>query len=227
MPRVGIYSSKQANAPHLEQVLMRFGFRVSTLGNSDLAILSITDFDALYLPGGWYQFDAPIVERIQGFVREGGGCVGSCCGSILVAGQLALIRARVLNCNIRGRIYLEPQQGEHDILKAVVQPCKRHDKRRWEPIAVTHLGGPLIVAEERDDIIASYDTSGEVGAIVAASYGAGRAVAIASHPELKLANVPDADYDALKNQPLPQGDTQLLIRNATLWATGNEVPEEF
>jgi glutamine amidotransferase-like uncharacterized protein len=215
---VGMYHGSGANPRALTRALRQFGFRVIAVRANDLQDLTHPLFDVLYLPGGWYRFDDAINKSIRAFVRKGGGCVGSCAGSYLVAGPIGLIKARLLRGNFRGRIYLEPQQGDHPILANVAQRCTRHNQRQWEPVAVTHLGGPLIFPRRRDTILASYDAEGEIGALVADDLSKGRTVAIASHPELALASLPAADHRALKHQILPQGDTKLLIRDAVSWA---------
>ena len=222
---IGIYSDEGANSTKLARTLKNWGFAVSPLKQRDLTAKVLRDFDLLYLPGGWYQFDDSANEAIISYVAQGGGCIGSCAGSYLVAGRIPLIPGRVLRSTFRGRLYLEPQQGDHPILKGVVHPCARHHERQWEQIAVTHLGGPFIFPDNPAHIVASYDTEGEIGAIVAASVGKGRAVAIASHPELAVAALPVSDSSNLRRTHklslLPQGNAKLIVRNAVLWATGD------
>lgn len=225
MVEIALYADQGANPRKLARALRNWGFAVTLIKRPDLPQLTANSFDLLYLPGGWYRFSETLNEQIRDFVLTGGGCIGTCAGAYNVAGYIPVIPGRVLRANFRGRLYLEPQQGSHPILRGVVQRCTRHKDRRWEPIAATHLGGPLILPEDRDSIVASYDLEGELGALVAASVGNGRAVAIASHPELPLAPLPRMDSSRRTQKPLPQGDESLIVRNAVLWATKHRVPK--
>jgi len=202
------------------ETLTGFGFAVERLGAERIGSLSREAIQVLYLPGGWYRFQATDIERVRAFVAGGGGCVGTCAGSYLIAGELGLVPGRASLANMRGRIYIEPQRGEHPILEGVVQRCTRHNQRQWEPIALTHLGGPFMFPDDRSTIVASYDGDGQVGALVAAPYARGRAVAIASHPELPVAELPIEDPSRLHSTPLPQGEVRLMLRNAVHWAAG-------
>jgi len=224
LPRIAMFGSGKANFAPLAQLLERHGFPITVFDVAKLEADAEWAADVLYLPGGWYRFEDSLNRRIVDYVRQGGGCVGTCAGSYLVAGYIPIIPGRVLRANIRGRVYLEPQQGDHPILDGVVHRCTRHNERKWEQIAVTHLGGPLIFPEDRSNIIASYDTEGEIGAIVAADIGKGRAVALASHPELPLADLPAADtarqHDKARDM---QGDESRIVLNAVLWAARQTV----
>lgn len=226
MLRIRLFHGEGATPESIEAALSSFGFDVSAIGIGNLAELSSDETEVLYLPGGWYRFDSKINSAIGRFVRGGGACVGTCAGSYLVAGDLNLIPSRVLRPNIRGRVYLEPQQCTHPILRGVVQPCRRHHHRpHGEPLAMTHLGGPFLLPEDKDSVVLSYDFEGEIGALLAAEVGEGRAVAIASHPELDVSALPSGDTvdrAAHSVDKLPQGDVRLLMRNAVLWAARRE-----
>ena len=224
--RVAMYSGEGTDPDPLVRALVGWGFQVRKIGPDDLRGLRRDAFDVLYFPGGWYRLEDDVNAAVLRYVQEGGGCVGTCAGAYVVAGHIPIIPGRVLRSNMRGRLYLEPQQGDHPILRGAVQPCRRHSGRKWEPIAVTHLGGPLILPDDKSAIIASYDFEGEVGAIVAARIGKGRAVALASHPELRLAALPGDDPVRKGPETLLQGDEMLIVRNAVLWAAGVEVPQE-
>lgn len=226
--KISVYHDQGSNPPRIIAALHSFGWETVAIERAELANLSPDDTQVLYLPGGWYQFDEVTYRALRRFVSEGGGCVGTCAGAYLVGGASGLIPGRVLRPNIRGRVYIEPRQGEHPILRDVVRPCTRHDKRpHGEQIAVTHLGGPFLLPEDKSAIIASFDFEGEIGAIAAAPLGKGRAVAIAPHPELPLADLAAADVlDRVTHSEanLPQGNAALLVRNAVLWAAGQDIP---
>jgi glutamine amidotransferase-like uncharacterized protein len=224
--KIALYAGHGTHPRLLARALRGWGFPVTLVRDEDIEELGRSDFGLLYLPGGWYQFGQKANQAILDFVREGGGCVGSCAGAYLVAGTIPVIPGRVLRSNVRGRLYLEPQAGNHPILRGIVRKCLRHKGRRWEPIAVTHQGGPMMFPADPSHIVASYDWEGEVGAVVAAPVGRGRAVAISSHPELPLASLPRSDPARKGGQPLRQGDQRLLVRNAVLWALKRRVPKE-
>jgi glutamine amidotransferase-like uncharacterized protein len=219
---VRVYHGNGADPEHIEAALCGFGFAVAPIFDDEMRRLTPVTMQVLYLPGGWYQFGQSVNSAITNYVRQGGGIVGTCAGSYLVGSKIGLFPSRTLRANFRGRLYLEPRQKNHPILNGVVQPCTRHANRPYgEPIAVTHLGGPLIFPEDKSQIVLSYDFEGEAGALVAAEVGQGRAVAIASHPELPLAELPTADMldRALHGERnLPQGDARLLMKNAVTWA---------
>jgi hypothetical protein len=219
-----MFAGEGANPARLTACLRRFGMEVREVGIPGLDALHPGE-DVLYLPGGWYSFGPEEKEAIVAFVKAGGGCVGSCAGAYNVAGKIPVIPGRVLRNNMRGRLYVEPQRGDHPILRGVVRPCTRHKDRQWEPIAMTHLGGPFMLPDDPGTIVASYDVEGRIGAILAAGIGAGRAVALASHPEHPLADLPASDTKRNDPASLPQGDATLLVRNAVLWAAGVAVPE--
>jgi len=227
--KVGMYHGSGANHQAMFYYLGKWGFDVQLVGKDQLTNLPAAGIDVLFLSGGWYRFDETIYAALRAFVDEGGGVVSSCAGAYLVAGDSGIIPGRVHNNNIRGRVYMEPQQGEHPILKHVVRPCTRHNKRKFESIAMTHHGGPMIFPQDRSHIILSFDIEGEVGSLVAADRGKGRAVAIAPHPEYPLAALPEADVKRLNDRPYDQqGQEWQIIRNAVLWAARREqeIPSE-
>jgi glutamine amidotransferase-like uncharacterized protein len=224
MLRVAMYAGKGTNPNRLARALRGWGFDVTRIDEDALTRSGLKRFDVLYLPGGWYRFGAEANAAVLHFVKAGGGCVGSCAGAYLVGGYIPIIPGRVLRANFRGRLYLEPQRGSHPILRGVVRRCTRHQDRRWEPIAVTHLGGPMILPRDKKAVVASYDVEGEIGAIVAAEVGRGRAVAVASHPELRLVPLPAGEGRRRRRRPLLQGHAAHLVRNAVLWAARRRVP---
>jgi|GEM_PF-1377813 hypothetical protein len=227
--RVGMYHGPGANHQAMFHYLGVWGFDPKLVSKDQLLSLDQLNIDVLFLPGGWYHFTEEIYAALRAFVEAGGGVVGSCAGSYLVAGDSGLIPARVLNNNIRGRVYMEPQNGTHPILKHVVFPCKRHNQRQWERIAMTQHGGPMIMLQDRSHQVLSYDTGGEITSLAAADRGKGRAVAIAPHPEYPLAALPAADTTRDKDRPYDQqGQEWQIVRNAVLWAAHREeeIPAE-
>lgn len=222
--RVAMYVGEGTDSAALVSRLKAFGFQVREATLANLDGLKPGDCDVLYLPGGWYFFEPRTRDAIRAFVHAGGGCVGSCAGASNIAGHIPIIPGRVLRNDMRGRLFLEPRQGNHPVLRGVVRPCTRHSARAWEPIAVTHFGGPFMLPEDKSTIVAAYDVEGEIGAILAAEVGKGRAVAVASHPEFGLAALHPDDPARPEKTPLPQGDASLIVRNAVLWASRREVP---
>src|ERR1041385_6627904 len=106
---VAVYSGRGANYHAPARKLREAGFRVTSIRQDDLTLDRLRQFHVLFLSGGWYFFDKNISQAIVAFVKGGGGCVGSCAGSYLVAGGIPIIPGRVLRSNMRGRLYIEPQ----------------------------------------------------------------------------------------------------------------------
>ena len=215
-----LFSDRGANPDKLESIIKALGWQVRRIQRQDLLSLPGSDATLLFFPGGWYALDTGQKAAVQAFVAGGGGCIGVCAGAYQVAGYIPLMPGRVLRANLRGRLYMEPQQGDHPILSHVVMPCTRHQDRRWEQVLLSHMGGPIILPEKREWIIGSYDCEGELGALTAAELGLGRAVAIASHPELALAPLSQDDSlsDVSPDSPRTCGDVRLILANAIRWA---------
>lgn len=221
--RICVYAGKGTDSAGVIRFLRGHGFEVESIDEPQLGAISTADCAVLCLPGGWYSFDEPINRAIRDYVAAGGGCVAMCAGAGLVAGPIGLIPGRVFQLNVRGRLLMEPRQGRHPLLRDVVQPCRRHAEREFEPIAVTLIGGPIMVPDDPTSIVATFDTSGELAAICAAAVGRGRVVALSPHPELPLADLPVADPSRNDGgDRLHQGDQSLLLRNAVHWAMGRD-----
>jgi glutamine amidotransferase-like uncharacterized protein len=221
--RISVYAGKGTDSASVVRFLRGHGFEVKSIDEPQLGAISTADCAVLCLPGGWYSFDEPTNRAIRDYVAAGGGCVATCAGAGLVAGPIGLIPGRVFQMNVRGRLLMEPRQGRHPLLRDVVQPCRRHTEREFEPIAVTLIGGPIIVPDDQMSIVATFDRSGELAAICAAAVGRGRVVALSPHPELPLADLPVADPSRNDGgDRLHQGDQSLILRNAVHWAMGRD-----
>jgi hypothetical protein len=213
MPTVHLLADSGCNPVQLQRFTQSLGYEVRLIERPALLKLSHSGAAMVLFPGGWYSLNQEQKQATVEFVRGGGGCVGVCAGAYQVAGYIPLIPGRVLRCGFRGRVYLEPVRGDHPVLCEVARPCTRHQDRRWEPVPVTHMGGPFMFPEDRGAVVATYDTEGELPALLAAEVGAGRAVAIASHPECREAPLPPEDPFI----SYPHGDPRLILANALRW----------
>jgi hypothetical protein len=216
--QVGMFHGPGANPDILSRLLDAAGFAVRPVSVDDLTTLTTQAINVLYLPGGWYRFNEAHTQAIQAFALAGGGVVGTCAGAYVVIENLGLIPGRVLRCNMRGRLYLEPRQGDHPILQHIARRCTRHNDRTWEQLAVAHMGGPIMLLENPSHMLASYDFQGELGALATAPYGQGRAVAIASHPECSLGGF--SPHDPVRSAPEPTDPVVDIVSNAVTWASG-------
>ena len=221
--RVAIYNDKGTNPQRIMAFVEALGHAVTGVDRDQIITLNHHDFDVLVFPGGWYRFNDSQREKIQNIFHAGLGAIGICAGAYQVGGYLPLIPGKVLRANMRGRVYLEPQQGDHPILASVVQRCTRHNNRTWEPVGVTQLGGPLMFPEKKEWMLASYDAEAEISALSAAEIQDGRAVAIASHPELELAALPSAELPGAHDVPPTWNDVRLIFANALRWAAKRQV----
>jgi hypothetical protein len=225
---IRIYTGKGCNPQRIADFLALLGHKLTPISHGELTSLPDSGASLLMFPGGWYPIGKDEGAAIRKYVDQGGGCVGICAGSYQVGGYIPVIPGRVLRSNFRGRAYLEPKQGDHPVLQGVARRCTRHRDREWEQVPVTQLGGPLMLPEDRSWTIASFDFEGEVSALSAAELGRGRAVAISSHPELAMADVPSAD--TLGPWPTPEkatfGDRRAILANAVRWAAGQSVDPE-
>ena len=65
----------------------------------------------------------------------------------------------------------------------------------------------------------SFDWEGRLGAVIAGSFGKGRAVAIGPHPELREG---ETETDIVRDAPPLRA--ALLLRNALYWSSGRRCP---
>jgi hypothetical protein len=144
-------------------------------------------------------------------VREGGGVVGVCCGAFNVV-WLGLIEADISRSYGVGLHSLEVVDGRHPIVRGVIERDRGRNDRRWLPLNVVRVSGPIFFPKHPRQMVLSYDWEHRLGAVLAADYGKGRAVAISPHPEM---TEHEADTE-LRNEPLMKASG--LLKNALYWS---------
>lgn len=184
LPLIGVYAGRNETMTNdVFPVLTHFGYPFRTYHRQELAALNPGDVAVLLMPGGWYFFEKQpeTEERIRAFVRAGGGYVGICCGAINAV-KLKLLNAEMFSMGGLGPVDIEPVDGEHPVLKDVVQ---KSDKpwRVYNKFTMLRYNGWPMFLKDGAHMIAAYDMERKVAAIASADYGQGRVVAFSPHPE--------------------------------------------
>jgi hypothetical protein len=183
--------------------------------------------DTLLLHGGWYginrkpgqdqyQVEANDEDRKRGeavcrFVENGGGIVGVCAGSFNIV-WLGLIEADISRAAGAGLHSLEVVDPEHPIAAPVIEKGP-HANRPWCSIPIIRIGGPIFFPKKQNQMIFSYDWEKRLGAVLAAEFGKGRAVAVSPHPER---TEHDLDEDVALSHPLMHAAE--ILHHSLLWS---------
>lgn len=232
--RVGLYvNDRNATTPRFVRCMQLWNMSFRAVWRDELAALKPGDVDVLLLHGGWYGIDRVPgqnqhegVERhpehdaaaaaVRAFVQAGGGVVGVCCGAFNVV-WLGLIEADISRTPGAGMHQLEAVAPEHPICAGVVQRAEGRSDRAWRPVPVIRVNGPLLFPKHPDTMILSYDWEHRLGAVLAGSFGRGRAVAMSPHPERTEHDL-GADIPGEPLMPCAG-----LLKNALEWAGGMRV----
>lgn len=199
--RVGLYrNDPHANVRHFVRCLRDWQMPFQFLDRAQLPALRPGDFDVLLLHGGWYGIDRvpgqnqsdkhetpetkACAAAVRRFVRAGGGVVGVCCGAFNVV-WLGLIRADISRAAGTGPHSLEVVNDRHPIVAGVIERATGRKDRKWKPVPITRINGPIFFPKNPRQLVLSYDWEHRLGAVLAGHYGKGRVVAISPHPELK------------------------------------------
>jgi hypothetical protein len=236
--RVGLYvNDEKANLLRLVRCLRQWNMDFVSIWRDTLKDLKPGDVDVLLLHGGWYGLDRDagqnqygpqasgphheaMAAAVRGFVKAGGGVVGVCCGGFNVV-WLGLIEADISRAQGAGLHTLETVQAAHPILHQVIERAAGRTDRDWKPLPVVRVNGPIFFPKQPDQMLMSYDWEHRLGAILAAPFGKGRAVAISPHPEL-------LEHET-GGGPVPDGElmrVSLLLRNALYWSAGEPLPPD-
>ena len=228
--RVGLYiKDPKANVLKFVRCLKEWQMPFTSIYRDELKHLKTGDVDVLLLHGGWYgidrapgqnQFDKrelpgdkPRADAVRRFVSAGGGIVGVCCGAFNIV-WLGLIEADISRAQGTGMHALEVVDEKHPIARGVLERAKGRKDRKWKPLPILRVSGPILFPKAARQMIFSYDWEHRLGAVLAAPYGKGRAVAISPHPE---AAAHETDMEILNESPMK---VSLLLKNALRWATG-------
>jgi hypothetical protein len=226
--KVGLYlDDPGANVLKFVRALRQWRMSFVSIWREELSQLRPGDVDVLLLHGGWYGIDRvpgqnqgdrkrlpehqAMATAARRFVSEGGGVVGVCCGAFNVV-WLGLIEADISRSYGVGLHSLEVVDGRHPIVRGVIERAKGRKDRRWLPLNVVRVSGPIFFPKHPRQMVLSYDWEHRLGAVLAADYGKGRAVAISPHPEM---TEHETDTE-LRHEPLMK--VAGILKNALYWS---------
>ena len=236
--RVGLYlNDPRANTLRLVRCLQLWNMQYRSIWRDELADLKPGDVDVLLLHGGWYGIDRVpgqnqsdkiqhpenrrMAAAVRTFVRAGGGLVGVCAGAFNVV-WLDIIPAEILRMAGAGLHSLEVADERHPIARGVIRRARGRKDRRWNPVPILRLNGPIFCPANPETMVFSYDWERRLGAVLAGGHGQGRAAAISPHPEYTPAEVSVAPNNPVAMEPpMP---ASAILRNALFWAAGRKPP---
>ena len=233
--KIGLYvNDPAANLLKFVRAFRNWGLAFQSIWRDELTQLRPGDVDVLLLHGGWYGIDrdpaqeqhvikdSPAhrtrAEAVRRFVRTGGGVVGVCCGAYNVV-WLRMIPAEISRTMGVGMHELEVVNAKHPLLRGVIERTHGHKDRTWKRLPAVRLNGPMFFPKDRSHLVLSYDWEQRLGAVLAADYGQGRAVAISPHPEC----TENEREDILTEPPMR---VVALLRNALYWSARRSVPRD-
>jgi hypothetical protein len=97
---------------------------------------------------------------------------------------LGLIEAEMSRSHRVGPHFLEVVNEKHPIVKSVLVKAKNRIDRRWMPVPDLRVSGPFLFPKNPEHHLLGCDWDHRIGAVLAAPYSKGRAVAISPHPEM-------------------------------------------
>ncbi|MHC4872053.1 MAG: hypothetical protein ACYTFY_09425 [Planctomycetota bacterium] len=230
--KVGLYChAPETDLRRFERCLNHWGFPYDILHREEFSDLPDKGFDTLLLHGGWYGIDrtpgqnredftqnAEQLKRgeiLKNYVKDGSGLIGICAGSYNVI-WMDFIKAEVSRMDGVGMHSMEVVQSGHPVLRDNVFCTENRSDRLYKNIPVVRFNGPMFFPEEKDSLVLSYDWEQRIGAVLADTFGRGRAAAISPHPERTENDLEDAS-DPLDEPLMPVAD---VLKNAILWTAG-------
>lgn len=218
--KIGLYINEdQAGILNLTKCLRNWDISFVSIRRDELVHLKPGDVDVLLLHGGWYGFEKkePARQALHSFVQGGGGCIGICCGAIVICRQKLIRTKDWYLAPSTGWMRMSIQTEKHPIVKGSLVADEKFMGRHVVPIV--YFNGPHMVPENSSTVVVgSYDPEGRVGSVLADHYGQGRVVAFGPHPEKE-----QIDEVITTNEPLPRAS--LLLHNALYWAARRRVPK--
>jgi len=230
---IGLYvNDPKANILKFVRCFREWGMNFVSIPRSKLSGLRPGDCDVLMLHGGWYGIDRQpgqnqsdvkatpenfrMAAAVRNFTKAGGGVVGVCCGAYNVV-WLGLIEAEMSRSHGVGPHSLEVVDEKHPIVKSVLVKAKSNADRRWMPVPCVRVSGPFLFPKNPKHLLLSYDWEHRLGAVLAAPYGRGRAVAISPHPEM---TENERGLEVLNEPLMPVSN---LLRASLEWSAGRTV----
>jgi glutamine amidotransferase-like uncharacterized protein len=188
-------------------------------------------FSVLCIPGGdMYQYSQVLssegIEKIKGFIQDGGAYIGICGGSYFAA-ERVMWQGNQLPMVSMG-LFPGIAQGPIDEIIPGCTMCKINIVDHNHPITesepdyewILYWVGPRFILDESSDIsiLGRYDIGG-YAAILAFEYGLGKVFLIGPHPEFEE----DSDRDGVNfnKEYDDQGSDWNLMKEAVLWCLNN------
>lgn len=229
---VGIYADAGASPGCVgpsEKMFEWMGCTIVLLYAEDVNDRSLDKLDVLVFPGG---DNGPYMEditdagkdKIRGFVRDGGGYIGTCAGANFAA-ETGVWRGYTYTEGLLGlfpgtadgpvnEIYQYPETGMCEIIYTA--PDHPITEGLGDTEWIYYWWGPKFIPDDGADVdvIGEYEITGEP-AMVAFEYGEGRVFLIGPHPEWEE----DSDRDGYEpdDEHDDRGSDWPLMKNVTFW----------
>ena len=198
---------------------------VNHVGPADIASGALDHFDVVIFPGGSGSAEAKALgprakQAVQAFVKNGGGYIGICAGAFLSSANYEWSLALINNKTIRGKLHA---RGGGTVKMELTDEGRRIFGDMPGLLDVQYRNGPMLLptglagrpafkplAIFRSEISPYEEQKGTMintPAIIAASFGKGRALAISPHPE----SVTTPEF-------------HVIIERSVLWVAGRLAP---
>ena len=227
--KVAVYGGSGVTGGAIEHVtpLAAADFNVNIISETDIQQGKLEGYDVLTFPGGSYDLNDTIIQKIKDFVKLGGGFLGTCGGAVfgaqndLLNVRFATVNQSLAYASLRGPIVLK--------LKAEIHPISFGYE---EPFKSTYFLGPIIdwVGNDVEVVATCYlpttdlriyapefarpylrtdqetvNRLWDTPAIVTGQYGNGKVVLSTVHPENLPESQPlfiDSIYYLLRPEPM-------------------------
>ena len=177
---IALFADKEAVFfSDLARVFEAMDARFGRVEKSALAGSKLSNYSALVIPGGYTlelleNLNERIRQSIRSFVQEGGGYVGVCMGAYL-AGELGLVRSKMIRVAGEYDIELEITNPQHPVMRGYTGSVK-----------MNYQNGPEMIVEGSEADLANFPNGR--AAIAVSSFGSGRVVIFSPHPERSRSN---------------------------------------
>lgn len=212
---IALVETSSSGVSYIESALIADGYPVTRFTNSDLiAGASLAGFDTLVMPGGtdpvYDAMDTTLQSVVQNFVSSGGGYVGICGGAIAGSDTVTLLDYYGVSLDMLGigtgvnSIYntgwtsyvgssspwLELEVStDHAIFDGLYSAGDIATLRYYGGPVFSVLSSATVLATYYQNFDSSYSVIGSP-AIVESSYGSGKVILFALHPEYDSSTQP-------------------------------------
>lgn len=209
------------------------GYEVTEVNAQHIQQDGLAGFSILCVPGGnMYVYSTSLgskgINTIRRFVKEGGGYIGIC-GGAYIAGREVYWKGNRLDMEPLA-IFPGVTRGPDDALvpypdlgMVQINVDTNHPVTRGEPDSawIAYYWGPVLYPDSETEsgmaVLGRYNAIGDP-AMIAFTYGKGRAFIIGTHPEIEE----DSDRDGLPpdDSLSDRGSDWELMEKAALWCLG-------